>query len=41
MRGYIVRSEDLGMEQNKTGMIKFLDADILAKDYMAERLINK
>jgi hypothetical protein len=40
MRGYIVRSEDLEMEQNETGMIKFLDADILAKGEMAERLIN-
>ncbi len=40
MRGYIVRSEDMHMEQNETGMIKFLDADLLAKGEMAERMIN-
>lgn len=40
MRGYIVRGSDMHLEQNDTGMIKFLDADILAKGEMAERLIN-
>lgn len=40
MRGYILRAEDMHMEQNETGMIKFLDADLLAKGEMAERLVN-
>ncbi len=40
MRGYIIRDEDMQIKQNDTGMIKFLDADILAKGEMAERLIN-
>ena len=40
MRGYIIRSADLHMEQNDTGMIRFLDADLLAQNKMAERLIN-
>ncbi len=40
MRGYIIRDEDMQAKQNETGMIKFLDADILAKGEMAERLIN-
>jgi hypothetical protein len=40
MRGYIVRSEDMKMEQSDTGMVKFLDADLLAKGEMAERMIN-
>ncbi len=40
MRGYIVRSEDMKLEQSDTGMVKFLDADLLAKGEMAERMIN-
>jgi hypothetical protein len=28
------------MEQSDTGMVKFLDADLLAKGEMAERMIN-
>lgn len=40
MRGYIIRAEDMHIEQNDTGMIKFLDADLLAKGEMAERLVN-
>ncbi len=40
MRGYIIRDEDMQIKQNDTGMIKFLDADLLAKGEMAERLIN-
>lgn len=40
MRGYIIRSADLHMEQNDTGMIRFLDADLLAQNKMAERLVN-
>ena len=40
MRGYIIRSADLHMEQNDTGMVRFLDADLLAQNKMAERLIN-
>ncbi len=40
MRGYIIRDEDMQVKQNDTGMIKFLDAEILAKGEMAERLIN-
>ncbi len=40
MRGYIVRGEDMQLEQTDIGMIKFLDADLLAKGEMAERLVN-
>jgi hypothetical protein len=40
MRGYIIRDDDMQIKQNDTGMIKFLDADILSKGEMAERLIN-
>lgn len=40
MRGYIIRDEELQIVQNDTGMIKFLDADILARGEMAERLVN-
>ncbi len=40
MRGYIIRSEDMQLEQNDIGMVKFLDADLLAKGEMAERLVN-
>ncbi len=40
MRGYIVRSEDMEIEQTDTGMIKFLDAELFAKGEMAERQIN-
>ena len=40
MRGYIVRSVDMQIEENETGMVNFLDADLMAEGKFAERLIN-
>jgi hypothetical protein len=41
MRGYIKRSEgDMDIQQTDTGMVKFVDADLLAKGEMAERMLN-
>ena len=41
MRGYIVRNEgDLKTKETETGMIKFMDAELIAKDEYAERIIN-
>ena len=40
MRGYVMRGEDMHAEQSETGMLKFLDADLVAKEQFAERQIN-
>ena len=40
IKGYISRSEDLQATENETGMIKFLDAELMAKGEFPERLIN-
>ena len=40
MRGYVMRGEDMHAEQSETGMLKFLDADLVAKGQFAERQIN-
>lgn len=40
IRGYISRSDDLQVEENETGMIKFTDAELMATGEYSERLIN-
>ncbi len=41
MRGYIKRSDgDMDIQQTDTGMVKFVDADLLAKGEMADRMLN-
>lgn len=40
MRGYILRDEDLSTQESETGMIKFLDADLMAQGKFAERQVN-
>ena len=41
IRGYILRNEgDLKTKETETGMIKFLDAELMGKNEYAERIIN-
>lgn len=40
MRGYICRSEDQEAQETETGMLKFIDADILAEGQFPMRQIN-
>lgn len=40
MRGYILRDEDLSTQETETGMIKFLDADLMAEGKYAQRQVN-
>lgn len=40
MRGYILRSTDMETQENETGMIKFIDADLLGQMQFAQRLLN-
>ncbi len=40
MRGYILRDADMSTKETDTGMIKFLDADLMAEGKFAERQIN-
>jgi hypothetical protein len=40
IRGYILRSEDQQIRETDTGMIKFLDAELMAEGKYAERLVN-
>lgn len=40
MRGYILRDEDLSTQETETGMIKFLDADLMAQGKYAQRQVN-
>lgn len=40
MRGYILRGEDQQTQETETGMIKFIDADIMAEGKYAMRIIN-
>jgi len=40
MRGYICRSDDQEAQETETGMLKFIDADLMAEGKFAIRLIN-
>lgn len=40
MRGYILRDADMSTKETDTGMIRFLDADLMAEGKFAERQIN-
>ena len=40
MRGYILRDDDLSTQETETGMIKFLDADLMAEGKFAQRQVN-
>lgn len=40
MRGYLLRSEDQQMLETDTGMIRFIDADLLAQGKHCERQVN-
>lgn len=40
MRGYILRDADMSTQETETGMIKFLDADLMAQGKYAQRQVN-
>ena len=40
MRGYILRDVDMTAQETETGMVKFLDADLMAAGQYAQRQIN-
>lgn len=40
MRGYLLRSEDQQMQETETGMIRFIDADLMAQGKHCERQVN-
>lgn len=40
MRGYILRDMDMSTQESETGMIKFLDADLMAQKKFAQRQVN-
>lgn len=40
MRGYILRDADMSTQESETGMIKFLDADLVAEGKFSERQVN-
>ena len=40
MRGYLLRSEDQQLMETETGMIRFIDADLMAEGKHCERQVN-
>lgn len=40
LRGYILRGEDQQRRESETGMIKFIDADLMAQGKHYERMVN-
>lgn len=40
LRGYILRAEDQQRRESETGMIKFIDADLMAQGKHCERMVN-
>ena len=40
MRGYLLRSEDQQLKETDTGMIRFIDADLMAEGKHCERQVN-